>query len=54
MHSGYLGGADPVSQAVVRATLDFWAGYLRSDPSALARLATDAVISGATTLQRAG
>ena len=54
MHSGYLGGADPVSQAVLRATLDFWAGYLWSDPAALARLASDAVIPGATTLQRAG
>ncbi len=54
MHSGYLGGTDPVSQAVLRATLDFWAGYLRSDTAALARLSADAVIPGATTLQRAG
>jgi dienelactone hydrolase len=54
MHSGYLGGGDPVSQAVLRATLDFWAGYLRGDPAALARLPSDAVVPGATTLQRAG
>jgi dienelactone hydrolase len=54
MHSGYLGGSDPVSQAVLRATLDFWAGYLRDDSAALARLRSDAVVPGATTLQGAG
>ncbi|HEY5165844.1 MAG TPA: dienelactone hydrolase family protein [Acidimicrobiia bacterium] len=54
MHSGYLVGSDPVSQAVRRATLDFWAGYLRNDSAALARLRSDAVIPGATTLQSAG
>ncbi|HSO96545.1 MAG TPA: dienelactone hydrolase family protein [Acidimicrobiia bacterium] len=54
MHTGYLGGADPVSRAVLRATLDFWAGYLRADPAALAHLTADATIPGATTLQRAG
>lgn len=54
MHSGYLGGDDPASQAVLRATLDFWAGYLRGDSAALARLHSDAVVPGGTTLQRAG
>jgi dienelactone hydrolase len=54
MHSGYLGGDDLVSEAVLRATVDFWGGYLRGDSAALARLGSDAVIPGATTLQSAG
>ena len=53
-HGGYIGGTDPVSQTVLRATLDFWAGELRGDDTALARVETDGVLPGATTLQQAG
>jgi predicted dienelactone hydrolase len=50
-HGSYLETTNAAFPAVLHATLDFWAGYLRSDRVALDRLASDAVIPGTTSLQ---
>jgi dienelactone hydrolase len=54
MHGGYLDGTDPASQAVQRATTDFWWGELNGDTTALADLPAHAAVPGVTTLQTAG
>jgi fermentation-respiration switch protein FrsA (DUF1100 family) len=49
-HQSWPSGAAPGDDAVLRATLDFWAGYLRQDRRAIARLVTDASVPGVTTV----
>lgn len=52
-HQSWPAGTMTGDTAVLRATLDFWAGYLRHDAGARVRLRHDAVVPGVTTL-RAG